>query len=105
MNPQQILEEIDAVDVLTLGCKSDPVPAKDVDDQLVFSEMGYHAGTLKMTDTFKDDLITVPIYNENGKSIGTHRVCRWAYIPVNEKNVSTYFNRKEQDFQVHGSAQ
>ena len=58
-----------------------------------------------MSMTFIDDLITVPICNENGRNSGTHRVCRWAYIPVNEKNVSTYFTRKGQDFQVHGFAQ
>ena len=76
MSPERILEELDAVDVLTLGCKSDPVPAKDVDDQIAFSELGYYGGSLPMSTTFKYDLITVPIYSEGNRQIGTHRVCR-----------------------------
>ena len=59
--PDDILAELDAVDVLTLGCRSDPVSAKDVDDQVAFSELGYYGGALPISSTFKYDLITVPI--------------------------------------------
>ena len=58
-----------------------------------------------MTDSFKHEMITVPIENDRNKIIGTHKVCQWAYIPINENKVSNYFDRKEQNFRVHGQAQ
>ena len=103
-NPEEIIEMMDAVDVLTLACRSDPVSAKDVDDQYAFSELGYYGGALRMTDSFKHTMITVPIENDRNRIIGTQKVCQWAYIPINESRVSNYFDRKEQNFRVHGHA-
>ena len=92
---EEILDQLDAVDVLTLGCKSDPVSVKDVDDKVAFTEVGYYKGALKITDALKYDEIDVPIQNAKGKFCGTQKVCRWAYIPINENKVSNYFDRKE----------
>ena len=44
-----------------------------------------------MTEALKDDLISVPITSDTGRSIGMHRVCRWAFVPVNQNRVSSYF--------------
>ena len=54
-----------------------------------------------MTEALRDDMITVPIFSDKGRNIGMHKICRWAYVPVNQRCVSAYFSRKEQDFQVH----
>ena len=77
LGPQQVYEDIDAVDVLTIGCRSDPVPACEVNDHAAFSSIGYYAGGLSMTEALRDDLITVPIVSDRGQNIGMHKVCRW----------------------------
>ena len=35
-SPDEILNDLDAVDVLTWGCRSSPVPVKEVDDKFAF---------------------------------------------------------------------
>ena len=55
LGPQQVYDEVDAVDVLTIGCGTDPVPACEVDDYRVYADYGYYAGALRITEALKDD--------------------------------------------------
>ena len=97
------LKTLDAVDVLTLGCKTDPIPPRDIQDE-TFDKYGHYRGSWAIIDSVLKDVIDVPFYNATGKNLGTQSVCRWAYIPINEKRVASYFDRKEQDFREHGYA-
>ena len=84
--------------MLTIGCGTDPVPACEVDDYRVYADFGYYAGALRMTEALSDDLISVPITSDTGRNIGVHRVCRWAYAPVNQNRVSSYFPGRSRIF-------
>ena len=55
-------------------------------------------------DVLLGDMIDVPMIGSNGRKCGMQTVCRWAYIPVEEDYVSTYFDRKAQDYEAHGYA-
>ena len=77
---------------------------KDMDEEQ-FESVGYYRGSKGIIEGLINDEVDVPIYIAKGKQIGNHRVVRWAFIPIAERRVSNYFDRKEQDFQIHGYAQ
>ena len=59
---------------------------------------------MPIIDSVLGEMIEVPMEGPTGRDLGFQQVCRWAFIPINEKKVLGYFDRKEQDFKVHGFA-
>ena len=102
-NRREYLESLDAVDVLTLACRTNPYPVEELSDA-TFTNYGVYCGFNDITDVLLGDAVTVPAVGPNGKKCGTQDVCPWAFIPVEEKYVSDYFGRKEQNYQDHGYA-
>ena len=45
----EIVEVVDAVDILTLGCRTNPTRVKDIDDNVTFSGVGCYKGARKIT--------------------------------------------------------
>ena len=84
-NPDEIPSEMDAVDVLTLGCRMSPVPIKFLDERAAFHDVAHYRGARRITEALMEDEINVPIFNASGRSFGRHNICRWAYIPIDEK--------------------
>ena len=100
---EDYLESLDAVDVLTLACKTDPLPVEKLGEE-TFEEYGCYRGSVPIIDSVLGDIIEVPCFSPTGKELGLQQVCRWAFIPINEKKVPSHFDRKEQDFRTHGLA-
>ena len=84
-NPDEILNDMDAVDVLTLGCRMSPLPVKELDEKVAFHDVAHYRGARRITEALLEDQINVPIHNTNGKIFRNHKLGRWAYIPMNEK--------------------
>ena len=40
-NPDEILNDMDAVDVLTLGCRMSPLPVKELDEKVAFHDVAH----------------------------------------------------------------
>ena len=100
---KEYFESLDAVDVLTIACGTDPCPAEKLDDK-TFKNYGVYCGGTRFVQPLLDDMINVPMVEPNGRKCGRQHVCRWAYIPVNEDRVSDYSERKEQNYRQHGYA-
>ena len=43
----EIIELMDAVDVLTIGCRTNPIPVQDMDEAATFSRVGCYKGARK----------------------------------------------------------
>ena len=67
-DPSEIIRCLDAVDVLTLGCRTNPIPVKDIDDHATFIDVAHYKGARKITEALRDDVITVPIATSTGKN-------------------------------------
>ena len=72
---EEIIEFMDAVDVLTLACRTNPIRVKDISDAVAFACAGCYKGARKITEVLLEDKIVVPIYNERGRDRGSHSVC------------------------------
>ena len=51
----EVVELIDAVDALTLGCHTNPAPVKDINDSDTFSSVGCYKGARKITEVLFED--------------------------------------------------
>ena len=64
----EIIELMDAVDVLTIGCRTNPIPVQDIDDAATFSCAGCYKGAREITEILLKDKIVVPVYSGDGKT-------------------------------------
>ena len=54
---------------------------------------------MPIIDSLLGDIIDVPMEGPTGRDCGMQAVCRWAYIPIEEENVSSFLTAKSRTFE------
>ena len=67
LSPDKYLKKLDAVDVLSLACQTDPILAETVYEDF-FEKYGFYRGYVPIIDSVLGDMIKVPLEDRMGKN-------------------------------------
>ena len=65
----EIVDVLDVVDVLTLGCRSSPIPVKSINDKDAFTSIGHYKGTKKITEALLEMRLLYPSMTQMEKGL------------------------------------
>ena len=92
----QNLPRIHPVDLVCIGTKSDPIPLKDVSDNLLDSIKGRYLGHTPLIRTLKEDTFRFTVDKR------TRIASRWVMLNVNDEFRSQNSDDQMQFYENHG---
>ena len=98
-NEVSYLSRLDAVEVLSLACRTDALAVKDA-NQGMFNSGGRYCGAKNIITALQEDKAMMKLPDER-----VFNVSRWVYVAVNQLEVSKDFDLQAQEFMTHGDVQ